>query len=161
MTRSILLLVVLSLCMLSFQEQVKIPAGRCDVSHFTDITELHFNIIAIDDSLFTAVLLPGDQDTCPITIYNIVMGNMINDCDTVLNCKGDLYNLNGDYSFFIINDNILEEGYFDALISAGKISIIYLAIILGISFSFVACCFCMCIYVYKSYGRSAANIEFL
>lgn len=154
-------ILLLTIVMLSHEERVTIPAGFCDMFVMREITGLHLDVNSIDGSYFTAVVLPGTYDSCPITIEY----NMIRDCDDVLNCSADLYKLQGDYSVFIINDNIIEDGRFDIVMEAAEplvFYVIYVFIFMGIC-SCCGCSFlCLC-FIMRKYGRNnninITNIE--
>ena len=128
-------ILVLSMGVLSYSETVTIPAGFCDLFVLNDITEIQINVESVDGSLFTAVLLPGVQDSCP----GILSGNMLMNCNTVLKCNTNLGGLNGNYTFFVVNDNIIEDGYFDITISDTEGYLIYVICVILLIF---LCCAC-------------------
>lgn len=144
--------------MLTYQEQVTIPAEYCDMFLLTEITELSFEVSSVDGSLFTAVLLPGHQDSCP----GFFSGNMISDCDQVLECSGHLSQLNGNYSFFVVNDNILEDGYFNIEFSDDGDYIVYIVTYIIIFSCFcscgISCCICMGVFICRSRRSNIVNV---
>lgn len=150
-------ILLLTIVMLSHQEQITVPAGFCDKFLLEDINELHLTVTSIDGSYFSAVVLPGTYDSCP----GFFSGNMITDCDDVLKCSANLYELQGNYSVFITNKNIIEDGYFDIVISTAEplvFYMIYVFLFMGVCLCCGCCCLCICFIVCKCGSNKNINI---
>lgn len=105
MRLSLLYLLTFCFVCVCYKEELVINPHECAnvnlaVSEKNEHT-MYYDVTSANKSKFTAILVPGTYQEC----NELLPHNLIFDFENVIRCIGELDNLDGEYTFFVVNKN--------------------------------------------------------